>query len=498
MLKKILVSLLLLSFFVAVYPARRTRAGTAGAASGTPVVRFRTAVEGYSRRKRPILSYRAGHGERRVLFFGVFHGDEPQGKDLLYGLMREIKKAPGLLDGRTVMLMPVVNPDGLARGTRVNANGVDLNRNFPSRDWTRRTYSRKFNPGTRKPEPETAAVLRVMKKFRPDAIVTIHAYLHCNNFDGPAADLALAMARHNHYPVKEYIGYATPGSFGSYAGKERNIPVITLELSRTAVSNSWARQKDALIAALRFEPGQFDRRGVFAAVRNHDVAGLESILLSGVAAGERDEAGWTPLHFAAFTGREDILRLLIQKGADANAASPLGLTPLHLAAQNNRTNTVRLLLDKGARPDARDAYGNTPLAEAGRNANLAPLVMLIGAGGDVNVKNAEGRPLIVDTARHGFARTLKMLVENGADVNARDADGRTALIEAAAQDQNQIVKFLIENGADLMARDRSGRTALKAARANGNRKTAALLTRAARLARERGTQDPAGASGSGK
>jgi len=61
------------------------------------------------------------------------------------------------------------------------------------------------------------------------------------------------MQKYNKYPVKSYIGYPTPGSLGTYAGKERNIPTITLELpNNISIEKSWLQNKDALIAAIKF------------------------------------------------------------------------------------------------------------------------------------------------------------------------------------------------------------------------------------------------------
>ncbi len=104
-------------------------------------------------------------------------------------------------------------------------------------------------------EPETRAVVRAVTDRRPAGVVTIHsigAGRYCNNFDGPARELAAAMQRVNGYPVSDSIGYATPGSFGTWAGREQGIPTITLELpSRQSAKRCWETNQGALLALAR-------------------------------------------------------------------------------------------------------------------------------------------------------------------------------------------------------------------------------------------------------
>ena len=86
-------------------------------------------------------------------------------------------------------------------------------------------------------------------------IISIHSIdggRECNNFDGPGEAIAKVMSEHNHYRVASTIGYPTPGSMGSYAGIDRQIAMITLELPRDASGEeSWNRNRDALLAAIQ-------------------------------------------------------------------------------------------------------------------------------------------------------------------------------------------------------------------------------------------------------
>lgn len=208
---------------------------------------------GRSVQGREIHVTRMGSGEDVTLFFGVFHGDEPAGKYLLERLLEHLAGQPHLLEDRRLLVCPVLNPDGLAAGTRWNANGVDLNRNFPARNWSPEGKGDRYWGGPAPAsEPETVVVMELLERFRPDRIVSIHAPLHNVNYDGPAQELARVMALHNGYPVEPDIGYPTPGSFGTFAGRERRIPTITLELPEGPEERLWETNRRALLEAFLF------------------------------------------------------------------------------------------------------------------------------------------------------------------------------------------------------------------------------------------------------
>lgn len=138
-----------------------------------------------------------------------------------------------------LIFIPCLNPDGMQLGRRTNANGVDLNRNFPTKNWGEDTSLAGDNPsdyyGGKAPasEIETQFVIDVIEKYKPELIITLHAPYKVVNYDGPAKDTAEKISKIIGYPVEASIGYPTPGSFGTYAGVERQIPTITLELDET-------------------------------------------------------------------------------------------------------------------------------------------------------------------------------------------------------------------------------------------------------------------------
>jgi protein MpaA len=205
-------------------------------------------IVGRSVRGRPIVAQIFGTGSDVTLIVGTIHGDETAGTPLVRRLARHLENNRSLLRGRTVVLVATVNPDGKIDGTRHNARGVDLNRNFPAAN---RENNRENGPAGLS-EPESVAIYQLIRRYQPDRIVALHQPLACIDYDGPAQDLAQSMAAHCQLPVKK-IG-ARPGSLGSYAGETQKIPIITMEMLKgdTLLSDTqlWVRYGDVLLAAI--------------------------------------------------------------------------------------------------------------------------------------------------------------------------------------------------------------------------------------------------------
>ena len=159
----------------------------------------------------------------QTLVIGVVHGDEYQGEKLIYKYIDEFDKTG-------VLFIPCLNPDGRDLNTRTNSNGVDINRNFPTKNWELTEKDNYYGGSEPASEIETKFLVKIIDKYKPKAIITLHTPYKIVNFDGPAKDLAEMISEIIKYPVEPSIGYPTPGSFGTYAGVERNIPTITLEM----------------------------------------------------------------------------------------------------------------------------------------------------------------------------------------------------------------------------------------------------------------------------
>jgi len=189
-----------------------------------------------------------GSGPDTVMVLGSIHGNEAASGRLVDALANHLQAHPEALQGCRAVLVAEVNPDGIARHSRYNARGIDLNRNFPSINHENGPLSGDA-PLT---EPESKAIARLIDRCAPARILSVHAPLGCVDFDGPADGLALAISSACGLRLSRIGGQ--PGSLGSFAGEDRGIPVVTLELSRTDGRRDgkglWSRYGPALLAAL--------------------------------------------------------------------------------------------------------------------------------------------------------------------------------------------------------------------------------------------------------
>lgn len=189
---------------------------------------------GASRQGRAIRARTYGAGERRVYLIAGIHGDERGGVENAgrIALLLETEIPADVV----VRYVPDVNPDGTAAGTRSNADGVDLNRNWPARNWTP-APDRGSAPLS---EPEAAALHADLLAFDADLVIVLHAARSGPfvNYDGPglpaARTFARAAAEHDpRWRVRAEMGYETPGSLGSFVGVDRGVPILTVECDRS-------------------------------------------------------------------------------------------------------------------------------------------------------------------------------------------------------------------------------------------------------------------------
>ena len=197
-------------------------------------IRVSPQAYGTSREGRALEAFVPRAPEAPVLVVGGVHGDEPETTAVLSAALRSL--APWGLRCPVVL---AANPDGLLRGTRANAAGVDLNRNFPTLDWSAAETLHRWEPAAppevalstgHEPasEPETRALLELFERLSPLAVVALHAPLACVD-DPLSTRLGRWLAELSGLPGVRHIGYPTPGSLGTW-GREHGLPVITYEL----------------------------------------------------------------------------------------------------------------------------------------------------------------------------------------------------------------------------------------------------------------------------
>ncbi|WP_151084693.1 M14 family zinc carboxypeptidase [Nocardioides cynanchi] len=150
-----------------VVPASSSAAATAD----RPAVIGRRVI-GHSVQGRPLVAWHLGEpGRRRVVLLAVMHGDEGAPRRIL----TDLRDGPPVHD-LNLWVVPVYNPDGLAAGTRKNAHGVDLNRNYPYR-WIPQSGGYESGPRPAS-EPETRAMMRFLARVHPSYVLSFHQPLH--------------------------------------------------------------------------------------------------------------------------------------------------------------------------------------------------------------------------------------------------------------------------------------------------------------------------------
>ena len=212
---------------------------------------------------RPIYHYEKLASDptaKRILVFSLIHGDEtPAGTVGRYWMERLENIAPR----NSWRVIPILNPDGVKYKTRTNANKIDVNRNFPTKDWESSAISnwkrttggnlRRFPGNEGGSEPETKCAMKHIDEFKPDFIVSVHTPLKVLDFDGPKVS---PPPKFDYLPWKSLGNY--PGSLGRYMWMERNTPVLTMELKENLPPNlaPFEQLQDIIGSLVKLEAGR--------------------------------------------------------------------------------------------------------------------------------------------------------------------------------------------------------------------------------------------------
>ena len=173
--------------------------------------------------------------------------------------------------------------------------------------------------------------------------------------------------------------------------------------------------------------------------------------------------GFTALMSAA-NRHAKMVKFLLENGADVLTPGINGITPLHCASINGALDCVKILLEKGANVNAaRSNDGGTSLMHASGEGYLEIVRLLIGKGANVNAQDLDGCTALAFAAHMGHLSVVQLLIEKGATVNSSALNGVTPLMFASVRGHLGIVAFLLENGADVNAKNKNGDTALHAA-----------------------------------
>ncbi len=160
----------------------------------------------------------------------------------------------------------------------------------------------------------------------------------------------------------------------------------------------------------------------------------------------KDEAGWTPLHKAAWDGHYESVKRLINAGLDPNVTNNHGHTPLHLAAFSGHLPVVRELVNVGFDLNAKDEEGKTPLHNAGGRGHFDVIKALVEAGANINATMLNGKKPSDIAAEQGHDEIFAKAV--AAALNAKDEEGKTPLHNAAGRGHFDVIKALVKAGAN--------------------------------------------------
>ncbi|KAK7919356.1 hypothetical protein WMY93_010640 [Mugilogobius chulae] len=202
-----------------------------------------------------------------------------------------------------------------------------------------------------------------------------------------------------------------------------------------------------------------------------------SLLPPGQGAGQgvTTKKGFTPLHVAAKYGKIEVANLLLQKGAQADAAGKSGLTPLHVAAHYDNQKVALLLLNQGASPHAAAKNGYTPLHIAAKKNQMEIATTLLEYGASTNTVTRQGITPLHLAAQEGNVDMVTLLLARDAPINTGNKSGLTPLHLAAQEDKVNVAEVLVNQGATIDPETKLGYTPLHVACHYGNIKMVNFL-----------------------
>lgn len=180
------------------------------------------------------------NSRNKTLIFSAVHPNEVTPIYVGFELIHWLRAHENSLGDAHVIVAPIVNPDGMFKlpPSRVNGSGVDVNRNFKTLDWTPTFKSKRQFPGKLpNSEAETLFQIELIHKLQPTKILSLHSPLNHFDYDGPGSMTLEQFSNdyvQNCNELKKKLKLKStgffPGSLGNFAGFERGIPTVTLEL----------------------------------------------------------------------------------------------------------------------------------------------------------------------------------------------------------------------------------------------------------------------------
>lgn len=228
---------------------------------------------------------------------------------------------------------------------------------------------------------------------------------------------------------------------------------------------------------LKLRGYEFDEKSFHAAAMARDIMAINAFIDAGINPNAQNEAdGRTVLISAAARGDLEVVKVLLERGADVNVRDNKGYTALFHALEarydevsevllnhpnldptarglngisalssyvwRDKKEAVRKLLERGADVNAQDNDGDAPLHGAAQNGNVEIIDMLLAKGADPNLKNKLGGTPLMWAAVFGHEGAARRLIERGADPSLKDAEGMTARDWAIKNNRHDVARLL--------------------------------------------------------
>jgi predicted deacylase len=209
-------------------------------------------VFGFSEAGREIVGYEIGNGDTCLLFFGGIHGNERGTVELMETFAHELGLHPELVPAdKKIVVIPLVNPDGYSdRQDKLNANGVNLNRNFVTDDWLVQEGDEDTYAGEQPfSEVESKVLREVVNTCDPEMMIAFHSQgaLVSPELNRSSIQLAKWYAAHTGYAYFDEWDYA--GTATRWFVETTDQAAITVELT-THTESDWELNRSALLEIL--------------------------------------------------------------------------------------------------------------------------------------------------------------------------------------------------------------------------------------------------------
>ncbi|XP_077297995.1 uncharacterized protein LOC143919520 [Arctopsyche grandis] len=205
---------------------------------------------------------------------------------------------------------------------------------------------------------------------------------------------------------------------------------------------------------------QYNRTPLIYAVRNNSIEVIRVLLDNGADPNSPVDVDPNALGYAAMNCAADVFELLLSKGADPFKVFEENYSLMHFVAGFGNANIVQQLIDKNVGIDNPDDYGITPLMRAALNNKPEIFQLLLNLGADPNAADHEGQTVLFYLTLGDFVDSFKLVLSQGVNPNIPDKKGRSSIHCAAIYGSVKILKLLINKGVDLDIRDEDGKTAL--------------------------------------